>query len=504
VKKIAAYLRRGLALLELARSNSETAKIRYRSGDLGSWSSVNPEWSVLGGRIRFQFCDRGRTARHWVVSIRQTVRGVSVLLADPPSPIPEAFDISWQQTATESPDPGQLWKIAKRWLAVRFPSHRILRATRRSDLARTLSGLFLRVRFYHGGRNRLLITAGEECSDAIHTIIGQALLWLSTSTRSENSKGIPRIYFLVPFEGSTVVSHRCQFLNENRVRTEIWDYRGATAGEPEFHKTPPPPPPEEDKDFRWPVLGPFRWSSPLQRVLDLAPELIRRYPRFREYDSLRLWGLEFAQVTGTDRDRVLFGVGTQREELTADNFESLRKLVEGILFYRRPDTPDTRHLFYRLQAERWLEALVLENIPHLFPEMAPESVYSQIPVYLGKDSGRIDILGADRQGTLVVMELKVAADPDLPVQALDYWGRVIRHNENGDFERRGYFSEIRLTRERPRIYLVSPVFSFHNTTESLLHYLEPDLQVWKISINEDWRCGVRIVRRIQLTCKAVG
>jgi hypothetical protein len=503
VNKIAAYLRRGLALLELARSNAETARIRYRSRDLGSWSSVNPSWRILSGRIRFQFCDRGCTPGYRVVSIRQTAPGVSVLLADPRSPIPESFDISWRQTATDSPDPGRLWKITKQWLSARFPSHRILRATRRSDLARTLSGLFLRIRFRDGGRNRLLIAAGEASGDGIHTVIGQSLLWLSATTCSKNSKGIPTIYFLVPFQNSAVVSHRCQFLNKNRIRTEIWDYRDGTTGDFEFHKTAPPPPPEEDKDFRWPVLGPFRWSSSLQRVLDLAPELIRRYPRFREYDSLRLWGLEFAQVTGADRDRVLFGVGTQREELTADNFDSLRKLVGEILFYRRPDTPDTRHLFYRLQAERWLEALVLEDIPHLFPEMSPESVYSQIPVYLGKDSGRIDILGADRQGTLVVVELKVAADPDLPVQALDYWGRVIQHNENGDFERRGYFSEIRLTRERPRIYLVSPVFSFHETTEVLLHYLESDLQVWKISINEDWRCGVRIVRRTQLTCKDV-
>jgi len=200
---------------------------------------------------------------------------------------------------------------------------------------------------------------------------------------------------------------------------------------------------------------------------------------------------------GPDRDRICFGVGPLRTELTEDNFECLQSLVREILFYRRPDSPDTRHPYYRLQAERWLESLILEDIPHLFPEMAPESVYSQIPVYLGLDPGRIDILGADRQGTLVVMELKVAADPDLPVQALDYWGRVIQHNNNGDFERRGYFSEVRLNRHFPKIYLVSPVFSYHDSTELLLRYLDPNLEVWKISINEDWRCGIRILRRIQ-------
>jgi hypothetical protein len=89
----------------------------------------------------------------------------------------------------------------------------------------------------------------------------------------------------------------------------------------------------------------------------------------------------------------------------------------------------------------------------------------------------------------------------MPVQALDYWGRVVQHNNNGDFERRGYFSEVRLNRHYPKIYLVSPIFSYHDSTELLLRYLDPNLEVWKISINEDWRCGVRTLRRIQYRCK---
>ena len=236
------------------------------------------------------------------------------------------------------------------------------------------------------------------------------------------------------------------------------------------------------------------------RVLALAPDLMRRHPRFQDYDSLRLLGLEFAQVLGADRDRMQFGVGSQRWELSDDNFESLRSLVDEIIFYRRPDTPDPHHVYYRIQSERWLECLILEAAPRIFPELAPEAVYSQIPVYLGEYSGRVDILGIDRDGTLVVMELKVSEDPDLPMQALDYWGRVIQHNLRGDFERRGYFATNRLNRRWPKVYLVSPVFSFHDSTERVLGYLEPDLEVWKIAINEDWRSGVKILRRKRLRC----
>jgi hypothetical protein len=503
VKKTpATHLQKNQILLETARSKaSEVVQIRWHSEDLGSWEAVNPRWQVLGGRMRFQFYAGDCRRSYWIVSVRQKAWGLSIFLLDPRNPVPDVFEIAWERPASGFRDPRRAWKIAKRWLVLRFPAHRILRATKRPDLARTLSGSFLRVLFRHGGKNCLLIAADPDSGDEIHLAIGQALLWLSTLAPRERPKTVPVLYFLAPSDASAILAHRCRFLNKSRIKAEIWEYNEKIPGNPDIHRAPAPPPPEENKDYRWPVLGPFRWSSPLQRVLDLAPELIRRYPRFQDYDSLRLWGLEFAQVMGADRDRIFFGVGAERTELREDNYEVLRSLIHEILFYRRPDTPDIRHPYYRLQAERWLEALILEDIPHLFPEMAPESVYSQIPVYLGKDSGRIDILGADREGTLVVMELKVSADCDLPMQAVDYWGRVIQHNENGDFERRGYFSEIRLTRHRPKIYLVSPVFSFHDTTESLLRYLEPDLEVWKISINEDWRCGVGIIRRIQYLCE---
>lgn len=486
-------------LLELARSNAGSARIRWRSTELGSWDAVSPRWRIDGSRIRFQFLDRAQWRTCWISSVRRRPGRVEVLLARQGSPLPEMFQIAWDDVPSEEPEPGGLWALAKQWLTLRFPGYRLLSAAQRPDLACTLSGAFLRVLFHHGGKRRFLIAAEPDCEDEVRLAAGQALLWIARLAPGGKSRSLPALDILVPQGSSAALFHRCRFLNRNRVKVEVWEYSRTGSGA-EFRRAPAPPDPEEGKDFRWPVLGPFRWSAPLERVLDLAPELIRRYPRFQDYDSLRLWGLEFAQVTGPERDRICFGIGTPRVELTDDNFDELRSLVREILYFRRPDSPDIRHPYYRLQAERWLEALILEDIARLFPEIRPESAYSQIPVYLGRESGRIDILGSDRQGTLVVMELKVVPDPDLPMQALDYWGRVIGHNENGDFERRGYFSGIRLSRRHPKIYLVSPVFSFHDTTELLLRFLEPGTEVWKVSVNEDWRCGVKIVRRVQCKC----
>jgi hypothetical protein len=469
--------------------------------EVGSWESADPRWWVSGGKIRFRFRGQGSSLGLWVAAIKPKPWGVRLLLSNTKSPVPEAFEVAWQEPSGDAvADARRLRKMVHHWLRCKFPAHRVLNTAKRPDRAKTLSGLFLRVLFRQGTKDSLLIAADESAEGEIHTAVSQALLWLSALTEKRPFKPVPIIYVLVPSGSSASLAHRCRFLNKNRIRTEVWEYSGGCAGNPEIRRAADPPAPQEDRDYRWPVLGPFRWSSRLEQVLNLAPDLIRRYPRFQDYDSLRLWGLEFAQVMGSERDRICFGVGALRTELTESNFDCLRALIEEIRFHRRPDSPDVHHPYYRLQAERWLEALILEDVARLFPEMAPESVYSQIPVYLGKDPGRVDVLGADRQGILIVMELKVTADPDLPMQALDYWGRVIRHSKNGDFERRGYFSEVRLGRQRPKIYLVSPVFSFHDSTESLLRFLTPDLDVWKISINEDWRCGVKIMQRNRYRC----
>jgi hypothetical protein len=497
----AVHLKRSLALLESAKRNSDSVSIRWRAGGPASWIEANPRWRVLKERVWLEFRSGEIVRRMQIEAVTAKPWGIQILLRDPKRPAGEALDFEWQPSAQEAVSGGaRLWDIVRHWLSSKFPAHRVVKAVKRSDRAQTLSGSFLRVRFRHGGKERFLIAADRDAGEDMHRIVSQALLWILALNSRILAKSAPLVYFLVPAGCRPVPMHRCRHLSRKRVKAEIWEYEDQGADGLEIRRAVKPPAPEENRDYRWPVLGPFRWSPLLERVLNLAPDLIRRYPRFQDYDSLRLWGLEFAQVLGPERDRVCFGIGPQRTELTEENFGSLESLVREIVYYRRPDSPDILHPCYRLQAERWMEALILEDVARVFPEMAPESVYSQIPAYLGKDPGRIDILGADRRGTLVVMELKVYPDPDLPLQALDYWGRVIRHSRNGDFTRRGYFSEVRLNRQRPRIYLVAPVFSFHDSTEKLLRYFDPDLEIWKIAVNVDWRCGIKLLQRVRCRC----
>ncbi len=107
----------------------------------------------------------------------------------------------------------------------------------------------------------------------------------------------------------------------------------------------------------------------------------------------------------------------------------------------------------------------------------------------------LDLLGVTRRGRLVVIELKASEDIQMPIQAVDYWLRVRRHQREGDFQRFGYFSGIELDPKPPLVWLVAPGLRFHSATEILLKYISPEIQVSRIGVNENWRRGMKIIFR---------
>lgn len=504
MSNIAAYLRRSVSFLEWIDSSQPGAIVSVGSVRWGAWRDIDARWRLEGNRIRLQLRREDRSLVLWIGTVLLTPCGARLKVCDRGRTA--EVHLTWGEAA-EPLRPGgcDMLKAACAWSAQKLPGSHMLSACQMPDRAHTLSGTYIRLMLRLGNTDHLVLVCPAGCeAEQAHSTLTQALLWLALLRDGRRLKGTPVIHLLVPAGQSAVVSHRSKLINSKQARIEVWEYSEGSANRLETRCPAPAALPQENRDFRWPVLGPFRWSPLLARVMDLAPGAIQRYPRFDDYDSLRLWGLEFARVYGSERDRICYGTGPQLTELSDDNFEDLRTLVDEITYYRRADCPAHDHPYYRMQAERWLECLLISNVGCLFPELVPGSVYPQIPVYLGRVPGRVDVLGADREGNLVVMELKVSEDPDMPLQSLDYWGRVILHNLNGDFERRGYFAGLRLSRTRPKIYLVSPVFSFHDSLERVLRCLDPSLEVSKIAINEDWRSGVKILRRQRYRCGDLG
>ena len=93
------------------------------------------------------------------------------------------------------------------------------------------------------------------------------------------------------------------------------------------------------------------------------------------------------------------------------------------------------------------------------------------------------------------MELKLGEEINLPIQALDYWLRVKLLNESRQFSSRGYFPGLELSPAPPLLYLVAPAFRFHSTTNRVLRFFHPTVEVVQIGLSDRWREGVKILFR---------
>jgi hypothetical protein len=501
---VSAHLRRARDLLQWLDHHGAEARVFFDAEAAGTWQSIHPSWTISPGAIQLR-CATPHGFENFHLSSARCRDGACMFRLFSRSGNPaRTLMVLPEGAAGDLEDLHEELRFRSAlndWIGQTFPGSSVRWHARRADRQNSLSGSFHRILVSTpAGPKPVLAVPPMEAGESAESALCQLFLWIILLRRSGRLQCPSAACILLPSGLGWAVCHRCRLLPPRGFTVEVLEYTFADDGSLRVQECRITESPVENRDFRWPVLGPFQWNSHLQRVIELAPGLISRYPRFSDYDSLRIFGLEFARAQGETRDRVRFGVGKDKVDLTDENFAQLRRLVDEILFYRRPDSPDKYHPWYRMQGERWLENLLLASVPALFPELLPAAVYSQIPVYLGTDAGRVDILGLDSRGVLTVMELKVAPDPNLPIQAMDYWGRVVQHNSNGDFEKRGYFSGLKLGRLPPRIYLVSPVFAFHRSTENIQAFFDPQAEVWKIGINEDWRSGVKILRRVKLRC----
>jgi hypothetical protein len=232
-------------------------------------------------------------------------------------------------------------------------------------------------------------------------------------------------------------------------------------------------------------------QSLINRITLLAPGEIETHKRGSQV-LMSIRGLEFARVA-TGRRLVEFGGGGRLTRLSESNWHELTELADQILCRRQSGSPDPGDLLFRAQSERWLESIILRDVAAIDSTLDSRFAYSQVPAYRGEQRSFIDLLTVTRSGRLVVIELKVSEDPDFPFQGLDYWLRVEWHRRRGDFQKRGYFKGLKLLDEAPLLYLVAPLFRFHETTELVSSWISESVPIYRIGINEDWRNGVRVL-----------
>ena len=380
-----------------------------------------------------------------------------------------------------------------RLLAEQFPDETVESLSSAADLEHSLSGNYARGLLRRGSSYWAFLAASDsETVDTVENSLTFALLWLERARETCRRGSICGLRVILPAGASRSVAHRLGALHP-RVNVELYELDA-------LRET------MERRDSRtagnadsW--LVPQREAQALldsarkavEPIVALVPRSITVHPvaALREV-WLRFRGLAFARW---HEGRVFFGATDPRQTLTADSHAQLVKLVHALEIHRHPLARDTRQPLYRAQGERWLESLVREDVTRIDASLDSRFVYAQVFANSGGEHGILDVLTVTRSGRLAILELKASEHIHLPLQAADYWLRVRRHLERGDFLRYGYFAGIELQHAAPIVYLVAPALRFHPATDALLGYLSPEMEVVRVGLAESWRRGLRVVMR---------
>jgi hypothetical protein len=378
-------------------------------------------------------------------------------------------------------------------IAEQFPDEAVESLTISADLEYSLSGNYARGLLRRGAvRYAVLAVPGGESSDTADNSLTFALLWLARVRRSSAGASVAGLRLILPKNTARTVAHRFGALAP-RLAVELYEHDSLLNV---LEKIDPRSAGNVDT---W--LVPARESeSLLQRakpaldaIIATEPKAIRLHPAVQTREVwLRFRGLPFARW---EEGRIYFGIGDRREELTPASRPALKQLLQDLELHRHPLARDTRHALYRAQPERWLESLVREDVTRVDAALDPRFVYSQVFASAGGEHAILDLLAVTRSGRLTIIELKASEHIHLPLQAADYWLRVRKHLERREITRYGYFPGVELQPVPPLLYLVAPALRFHPSTDELLKYLTPDLEVVRVGLAESWRRGVRVVMR---------
>jgi hypothetical protein len=252
---------------------------------------------------------------------------------------------------------------------------------------------------------------------------------------------------------------------------------------------------------RFPPVVETTVTDQVNKIVAFAPAAIDVVAS-RHGQTLRYHGLCFARARRVmDRERLWFGIdGSPRQLLDEYQQADWIKLLQDLQRYRAPGCRDRRHWFYRAAGEAWLESILRRDISKLDPGLIIAPLHAQFRTShaapaRGGGARPIDLLALRHDGRLAVIELKVSEDREHVFQGVDYWRRVEAHRRRGHISAAKLFDDREISDEAPLVYLVAPALRFHSSFATLARMIAPDIEIYRFDINEDWRAGVRVVRR---------
>ena len=254
----------------------------------------------------------------------------------------------------------------------------------------------------------------------------------------------------------------------------------------------------KQKLARFPPVAAATASETSVAIIAAAPDAID-IVHSRHGETLRYFGLPFARVRSLlGREKIWFGIDrAHRRLLDETTWNEWQELLHDLREHRSAAASDHRHAFYRAAPEAWLESLLRRDITRLDPGLIIAPLHAQFRTARGAKLGirPIDLLALRQDGRLVVIELKVSEDREHVLQGADYWRRVEAHRRRGHIAKAKLFGERTISDESPLVYLVAPTLRVHPSFQTLAHCISTEIEIYRFDINEDWRSGVRVMRR---------
>jgi hypothetical protein len=380
-----------------------------------------------------------------------------------------------------------------RVLAEQFPDETIESLTVSADLEHSLSGSYARGVMRRGSNRWAVLGIPEDqLPEQAESSLTFGILWLERLRNTTRGESIGGLRIVMPEGRCAAVCHRADALNASS-RIEIYEWNCGSETVRRIEKDTGANLDSRIVVHRETQLLCDRAHDAVEPILRLDPRAIAQHALVESREVwLRFRGIPFACWKD---GRIHFGGGKRRQELTSKTQPQLQSLVRELATHRQPLATDSRHPLYRAQSERWLESMVREDVTRIDAVLDPRFAYSQVFASAGSTHGILDLLCVTRNGRLAILELKASEHIHLPLQAADYWLRVRRHLELGDWTRLGYFPGVELQSRPPLVYLMAPLLRFHPTTDLLLRYLRPDMEVIRIGIAENWRRGIQVMKR---------
>ena len=351
---------------------------------------------------------------------------------------------------------------------------------------------------------RIAVTGTVAQSDFrnVDSLFSSALLWFQRVRESPKRPSIYRLMMVVEHGTLDAARYRHALLRDSfRDRIELLEIGDEWTGIESVSRF--------DRKHLWrkrltrfPPVNQAELSDRAEEILAYAPRAIDGVASHHG-QTLRFHGLPFARVrTVMNQDRIWFGIeGSRRQQLDTFHQQDWAKLFRDLETYRNENCRDRRHWFYRASGEAWLESILRRDITKLDPGLIIAPLHAQFRTSHGGAFGSrggarpIDLLALRHDGRLVVIELKVCEDREHVFQGVDYWRRVEAHRRRGHIATAKLFGDREISEESPLVYLVAPTLRFHPSFRTLARTIAPDIEIYRFDINEDWRSGVRVVRR---------